>query len=63
MNNQDKLEYYKHVKVLLEVIKVQRINHCDKWKDSGDRGACYAQDVTPINNLIKQTERLLMELR
>lgn len=54
------------VKQALEVLrfgKKRASEHCDTWKDSGDRGACYAHTVAPLNNVIEFFEQYLEDLK
>ena len=38
---------------LKELIE-RKIKYCSGWKDSGNSGACFAYEVTPLENELKK---------
>lgn len=38
---------------ILTIAKRKAEESCDTWRDSGDRGACYAYKVSPVKRLLE----------
>jgi hypothetical protein len=54
------------IKTGLEILKhahKKAAESCDTWRDSGDRGACYAYTVQPVARLIEFFEQTLEDLK
>lgn len=47
----------------LSKLREKKADGCDSWKDSGDRGACFAYEVKPIDNTIKEVEEISEEIK
>lgn len=56
------LEYLNKVKKCINVAIQVESKKCESWKDSGDRGACYAHAVQPLRNLLEVTDLKIEEI-
>ena len=51
-------ELHSVLKEAISKLREKKAVSCSKWRDSGDRGACFAYEVAPIDNVMSEVEKI-----